>query len=224
MEVCSSILAVKYLFKYCYKGHDCAYIKLSHINFDDGDNQQNVSDHDEIKQYLNTRYVCAPEACHRIFEFRMHNMSHAIYRLAVHLEGEQNLYFIEGEEEARLTKNIDSTITAWFKLNQENVNARQYLYTETHHHFVYNASKKIWTPRQKFNKPVLCRMYFVDPKKRELYFLRLLLLHVPGATSFENLRTFQHITYATFFEAAVARNLVKIDDEWERCLDEACSN
>ena len=76
---------------------------------DDDENQQNVSDHDEIKQYLDTTYVCAPEACHGIFEFPMHNMSYAIYRLTVHLEREQNLYFIEGEEEARLSKNIDST-------------------------------------------------------------------------------------------------------------------
>ena len=67
-------------------------------------------------------------------------------------------------------------------------------------------------------------MHFVDPKKREIYFLRLLLLHVPGATSFENVCTFGNITYATFFEAAVARNLVKIDDEWEPCLEVACSN
>ena len=63
-------------------------------------------------------------------------------------------------------------------------------------------------------------MYFVDPK-RELYFLSLLLLHVPGTASFENLRTFENITYATFFEAAAARNLVKIDDVCERCLEEA---
>ena len=110
MEVCSSILAVKYLFKYCFKGHDCAYIKLSNINFnEDDENQQNVPDHDEIKQYLDTRYVCTLEACHRIFEFPIHNLSHAIHRLAVHLEGEKNLYFIEGEEKARLSKNIDST-------------------------------------------------------------------------------------------------------------------
>ena len=161
---------MKYLFKYCYKGHDWAYIKLSNINFDnDNKNQQNVSDHNEIKQYLDTRYVCVPEACHRFFQFPMHNMSHAIYRLAVHLEGEQNLYLIEGEEEARLSKNINSTLRGWFKLNQENVNARQYLYAKTHHHFSYNVSKKIWTPRQKFNEPVLCRMYFVEPKKRESY-------------------------------------------------------
>ena len=89
--------------------------------------------------------------------------------------------------------------------------------------FVYNVSKKIWTERQKFNKLVLCRMNFVDPKKRELYFLRLLLLHVAGATSFENVRTFDNITYATFFEAAVARNLVKIDDGWERSMFKSIS-
>ena len=55
-------------------------------------------------------------------------MSHAINKLAVHLEGEQNLYFIENEEEeARLSKNVNSTLTACFKFNQENVSARQYL-------------------------------------------------------------------------------------------------
>ena len=33
-------------------------------------------------------------------------------RLAVHLEGEHiNLYFVEGEEKARLSKNTDSTLT-----------------------------------------------------------------------------------------------------------------
>ena len=67
-------------------------------------------------------------------------------------------------------------------------------------------------------------MYFVDSKKRELFFLPLSLLHVPCATSFENLRTFQNIAYATFFEAAVARYLVKVDDEWERCFEEAFLN
>ena len=97
------------------------------------------------------------------------------------------MYFIEGEEESMIIKNFHSTLTVWLKINKENVNARQYLYTETHHNFVYNVSKKIWTPREKFNKSVLCRMYFVDPKKRKLYFLRLLLLHLPGANSFENL-------------------------------------
>ena len=67
-------------------------------------------------------------------------------------------------------------------------------------------------------------MYFVDTKKRELYFLRELLLNVPGATSYENLRTYNNITYDTFFETAITRNLVKLVNEWKRCLNEACLN
>ena len=47
---------------------------------------------------------------------------------------------------------------------------------------------------------------------------------MPDATPFENSRSFQNITYATFFEAVVARNLVKVDDEWECYLKEACAN
>ena len=67
-------------------------------------------------------------------------------------------------------------------------------------------------------------MYFVSPKEREKYFLRLLLLHVRGAKSFEDIKTFNNITYSTYLEAAIARNLIQTDKEWERCLNEACQN
>ena len=50
-----------------------------------------------------------PKACHRILEFSMYNMPHAIYRLAVHLEEEKDFYLVEGEEKARLSKNSDLT-------------------------------------------------------------------------------------------------------------------
>ncbi|KFM66202.1 hypothetical protein X975_22709, partial [Stegodyphus mimosarum] len=40
---------------------------------------------DEIKCFLNARYVSAPEAVWRLFEKRMHSKSHAIIRLPVHL-------------------------------------------------------------------------------------------------------------------------------------------
>ena len=100
-------------------------------------------------------------------------MPHALYRLAVHLEEEQNLYFVEGEEKSRLSKNTDLTLTIWFKFNQEN--ARQYLITETHNHFYFNVSKKIWMV-----------VHLVDHKKRELYFLQLLRC--------SSIRKFTHIS------------------------------
>jgi hypothetical protein len=56
-------------------------------------------------------------------------------------------------------------------------------------------------------------MYFVQPSEGERYFLRLLLYHVPGATSFEDLvctnRHLQHpMQHASFKEACEQRGLL----------------
>ena len=37
LEVCSTVLCVKYLFQYCYKGHDCAFIEMK-LNNDSNEN------------------------------------------------------------------------------------------------------------------------------------------------------------------------------------------
>ena len=67
VEVCITVQCIKYLFQYCYKGHDCAFIKISNIDFnlkDDNnssngkENNQNVEyDYDEIKQYINNQDI-----------------------------------------------------------------------------------------------------------------------------------------------------------------------
>ena len=56
-------------------------------------------------------------------------------------------------------------------------------------HSTFDEKLKTCNKRKKTKKPILCRMYLVNPKDRQRYFIRLLLLHVKGATSFENLRT-----------------------------------
>lgn len=48
VEVCSSIQSVKYLFKYVYKGHDCANVRI----VEQSNNLQNVLVWDEINNYL----------------------------------------------------------------------------------------------------------------------------------------------------------------------------
>ncbi|KZR99677.1 Uncharacterized protein APZ42_004364, partial [Daphnia magna] len=55
----------------------------------------------------------------------------------------------------------------------------------------------------------------------ERHSLRLLIINVPGATSFENLRTVDGILHPTFKEAAIARNLLADDSVWERVMAEA---
>jgi len=55
VEVCNNIHAVKYLFKYIYKGHDRAIVKISHQS--DNAIEGNMVETDEIKKYLDCRYV-----------------------------------------------------------------------------------------------------------------------------------------------------------------------
>ena len=64
-------------------------------------------------------------------------------------------------------------------------------------------------------------MHFVDPKNVELFFLRVLLLHVPNACSFDDLKCVDGQYFDTFREAAIARRLAREDDEWVSCMEEA---
>ncbi|KAH9075933.1 hypothetical protein Ae201684P_012423 [Aphanomyces euteiches] len=77
VEACTSISAVKYLYKYIFKGSDRSNFQLE------------SSELDEIKQYQDAHYVSCCEALTRIFSFDMFKRSHAVENLEIHLEGEQ---------------------------------------------------------------------------------------------------------------------------------------
>ena len=83
VEACTSIKSVKYIFKYVYKGYDCANIERTEV---DGGNN-------EIKTYLDSRYVSATEAMWRLSEYKMSDKSHTVIRLDVHLPLEHNVSF-----------------------------------------------------------------------------------------------------------------------------------
>ena len=72
------------------------------------------------------------EAIWRLFEYPMHEQSHTIYRLAVHLENEQTVYFREGQEEVAVekAKSKHTTLTAWFELNKNDSFARNINYLD----------------------------------------------------------------------------------------------
>ncbi|KAL7078123.1 hypothetical protein ACQ4LE_002796 [Meloidogyne hapla] len=72
-------------------------------------------------------------------------------------------------------------------------------------------------------------MVKISPAETERYHLRLLLLNVRGAISYEDLRTVKNIDLdnrircATFAEACLARGLIRDDEEWKKALEEANS-
>ncbi|XP_065642316.1 uncharacterized protein LOC136073944 [Hydra vulgaris] len=112
------------------QGHDCANVVIN----------ESV-DHDEINTYLDCHFVSAPEALWEIYEYSISDMSHTIIRLQIHLPDNQRVYFNEGEEQVAIDRAAqrDTHLTAWFKLNDENNEARQYSYVEIPYHFVFGA-------------------------------------------------------------------------------------
>ncbi|KAL4101110.1 hypothetical protein QTP88_021130 [Uroleucon formosanum] len=202
VEICASVHSVKYLQKYIYKGHDCANLQVTV--------DQTSVNHDEVTTYLNTRYVGSCEAAYRIFSYNMHEQSHTIVRLAVHLPDQQQVYFTnDNAAEALMHAELKSTtLIGWLNLNNHKQTKSPYSYPETPMHYVWNG--KQWKKRVKY-QPVIGRMYHVSPSDSERYYLRLLLLHVIGAKSFEDIRTYNGITFPTFKEAAKHRNLLSDD-------------
>ena len=57
VEAVSSIQSVKYIYKYIYKGHDAAADVIQNSS------GESVIKHDEIRNFIETRYVGPVEAC-----------------------------------------------------------------------------------------------------------------------------------------------------------------
>src|SRR5277367_1607241 len=214
VEVCTSLRAVKYIYKYIYKGFDCANLAITA-----GQNPE--IRHNEVANYIDARYVSAPEAMWRLLESPMHDRSHAVLRLPVHLPNQQCIVFREGHEEEALeaARTGRTKLESWFELNKNDTDARSILYADIPHDYVYVKNK--WQRRQRGGNKIIPRMYTVGIKDVERFYLRLLLLHVPGATSYESLRTIDNTVYDTFKEVAFHRHLLESDEEWDRCLQES---
>jgi hypothetical protein len=178
---------------------------------------------DEIKMYLDARYISASESIWRIFHYRMHNHTPNIQRLAIHLPNQQTVTFQDGDNLQHIVNhaaNHMTTLTAWFQENLENVAAREYKYADFPQHYTWNKSQHKWNPR-KTATGAIGRLYMVQPSEGERYYLRTLLTYIKGATSFDDLKTFNGYMCSTFKEACILLGLLKDDTEWNVCLHEA---
>ena len=213
VEVCSSIKAVKYLYKYVYKGHDRASISI-----DQPDSNGVV---DEIKRYIDARWVTPPEAMWRIFGFNLSESSPSVLQLPLHLPNMNSVTFKAGEDltdvVARDTAS-KSMLTEYFLANQQHVWARDILYKDFPGSFTWQR-QKYWRPREKQHQ--VGRIVSAHPAEGERYFLRVLLNHVPGKTSFEDLRTVDGVLCDSFREAAERLGLIEADNTLDECLIES---
>ncbi|XP_076064960.1 uncharacterized protein LOC143039002 [Oratosquilla oratoria] len=74
-----------------------------------------------------------------------------------------------------------------------------------------------WTRRQR-HRQIVTRMYSASPRNAEKFHLRMLLLHVPGATSFDDLKTAGGEQLPTFKDACIRWQLLEDDNELEMAL------
>ena len=123
VEICNSITAVKYLYKYVYKGHDKVMYGMKaktanqHDLPDDTVSQRGPA-RDEIKEFVEARYCSTSEACWRTLEFSMGQMKPRVQRLNVHTEEGHQITFTadEDETEQKLKDSQVTHLTAFFML------------------------------------------------------------------------------------------------------------
>ena len=119
-----------------------------------------------------TRYIGSVESCWHMFEFPIHFSQPTVYRLPVHLEDQQIVYYNPDDNpndvlERGATK--ETLLTAWFKINQSNPSARNTTYQNFPQIWVFDSKKKAWKPRV-CGKAIGC-MYFASPSSGERFYL-----------------------------------------------------
>lgn len=226
LEICNSSRSLKYLFKYCLKGHDTATMLLKKKTNSPG-HSAGISKNpekrpiDEIKSYLDGRYVCASEAAWRIFGFDIHSRRPSVDRLPIHLPDDKHVSFKIGDVLAEVCEKANSKRTkleAWFHANKTLPDARNWTYSEFPSKFTWHARPGIWKERKRGD--VIGRLSEVHSSSGELLYLRMLLLRKKGATSFQDLRTIDGKVHQSFKEACSALGLLQNDHQWHEAIAE----
>jgi hypothetical protein len=71
-------------------------------------------DYDEIKKYIDARYVAPREAVWEMLGFSTAGSSHTVYVLSIHLPDHHLIYFRAGLEEQTVYAARNTTLLAWF--------------------------------------------------------------------------------------------------------------
>ena len=210
-EICASVKNVKYIYKYIHKGSDMASVGA-----------QKPDQNDEIKKYTTSRWITFSTASWNMFEFKTHDRYPSVERLAIHEENMQKVTFSTGHEEEALTKNNDTTLTAWMKCNREDPSARTIKYPDFPEKYRWDKGKKKWFRRQN-NTPSIGRVFSTSPAQGERHYLRMLLYHKAGATCWADLKTVDGTVFPTYKKACHELGILQDDREHELCLEESAS-
>ncbi|CAN0925699.1 ATP-dependent DNA helicase PIF1 [Linum grandiflorum] len=209
VEVCHKGQLIKYLFKYITKGPDRSEVAAHNTGTS------------EIAQYLDCRSISSYEAVWRLFSFKIHERSTPVFRLCVHLPEQHQVTFVGNQSVQAVVNRPDvekTMLTEWFTLNRTYPSARKLTYAEIPQNFIWDKQCSQWVPRKQGF--VIGRIASVPPQANDVFYLRLLLTKIPGALTFEDLRTVNGIRYNDYRQACQALGLLATDDEWNEVMAE----
>lgn len=150
---------------------------------------------------------------------------------AVHLPHQQIVYFRGNESENKqqeLVQNShETTLTQWFKINEMEMKtppsyspkSTEILYQDMPKYYTWQS--KTWKRRKNtLSNVTIGRMEMSSPSQGERYYLRLLLLNVRSAISFENLRYFDGMYLYQIFSIFILQHMCthKHTVYYQRCV------
>lgn len=106
---------------------------------------------------------------------------------------------------------IQSTLMAFFDYNSINEKSCHYLYQEFLGHYVFLQKKCQWKPKQWGF--AIGHMYYCNSFVEERYYLRLLLIIIQGAQSFQHLCIVDRILHLTFQATYITWGL--LENDWK---------
>ncbi|GKD62900.1 hypothetical protein Tco_1305008, partial [Tanacetum coccineum] len=175
---------------------------------------------------FDSKAVCMKEgkSCWRILKYKIHSRQPAVQILSVHLEIMQSVTFRDRQLLTLIVNDegkTNTTLTGWLEYNKFNQDGRHLAYIDFPKEFVWYPDSKSWRRRKKKTTCSISRLANVHPTSGELFYLRMLLYHQTGCTSFEDIRTVNKRLYPTFRSACEALGLLGDDKEWHTALEEA---
>jgi hypothetical protein len=227
VDIVYTVKVFMYLYKYLFKGPDRALFRIQ--DYSNHEDQQPV---DEANDYVNARYLCAPEAAWRILGFDISSKEPSVKALFIHLPGEHVRHFSDDESST-------SALIRYFH-RPHCPEFQNLLYTDYNSQYVFypydedsildddafleesirNVTRRIVRKRRR-RESISC-IQTISPTSGEVFYLRCLLTHRP-ARSFQDIRTFGDTTFETYHEAAVHMGLFNTEDEGWYALEEAVS-
>eukprot|EP00102_Acyrthosiphon_pisum_P016931 XP_008188088.1 PREDICTED: uncharacterized protein LOC100159360 [Acyrthosiphon pisum] len=206
VEFCNSVKSIKYICKYVNKGSDMAVFHIENTNV----NAPPVNNNNEITLYQIGRYISSNEA---------------------------RVFFTTDTAIDRAINPPKTTLTKFFELCNRvdafGTFARTLLYSEVPHYFEWAQTKK-WAPRKQgtpidacpglFKSNPLGRVFTVNPRQTECFYLRLLLVNVTGPLSFQDIHKVNGQQYPTYKDTCLAPGLLEDDNQWDCMLPEAALN